>query len=41
MKLWLRHRTDVVLVVLALVLVAVVFVDRGSVTTREAESRKY
>lgn len=41
MSLWLRHRTDVVLVVIAVALVAVVFVDRGSVTTAESEDRKY
>ena len=36
-----RHRVDLTLAALALILVVVVLVDRGSVTTHEAEDRKH
>lgn len=41
MKSLLRHKTDVALVLVAAILAVVVIVDRGSITTAEAEERRY
>ncbi|HHH29910.1 MAG TPA: DUF4340 domain-containing protein, partial [Polyangiaceae bacterium] len=41
MSLWRRHRTDAILGVVAVLLVVLVLADRGSVSTAEAEDRKY
>ena len=40
-RLLLRQKTDVALVVMAIALTIVVLIDRGSVTTAEAEERQY